>query len=70
MLKLIERKNKMNYENIELTEMWQDGKYEEVANAIRDSKEFSEKDRLIDFCLYFAKYLGNRELKVLHKLVA
>jgi hypothetical protein len=59
----------MNKENIELTEMWQDGKFEEVANIIKDSKEFSEKDRLIEFCLYFDKYLGRKELQVLHKFV-
>ena len=56
--------------NIELTDMWLDGKFNEVASHITDSKEFQEKDRLIDFCLYFNKYVGQEELKVLSKLIA
>ena len=56
--------------DIQLTEMWFDGKFNEVASHIADSKEFSEKDRLIDFCLYFNKYVGQEELKVLSKLIA
>ncbi len=59
----------MNYTNIELTDLWFEGEYEQVAEIIRDSKDFLEKDRLIDFCLYFDKYVGRRELKVLQKLV-
>jgi len=56
-------------ENIELTDLWQDGNFDEVASYILDSKEFLEKDRLIDFCIYFNKYIGERELVVLKKLV-
>ena len=56
--------------NIELTDMWLDGKFNQVASHIADSKEFLEKDRLIDFCLYFHKYVGRAELKVLSKLIA
>jgi len=59
----------MNYTNIELTDLWFEGEYEQVAEIIRDSKDFLEKDRLIDFCLYFDKYVGRRELEVLQKLV-
>ena len=59
----------MNYENIDLTDLWFDGEYEQVAGIIRDSKEFLEKDRLIDFCIYFDKYVGRKELQVLQKLV-
>ena len=58
-----------NYENIDLTDLWFNGEYEQVAEIIRDSKEFLEKDRLIDFCLYFDKYVGRRELQVLQKLI-
>ena len=56
--------------NIDLTELWFDGKYTEVSSYILDAKEFQEKDRLMDFCLYFTKYVGGRELEVLHKLIA
>ena len=56
-------------ENIELTDLWYDGKYNEVASYITDSKEFLEKDRLIDFCIYFNKYIGERELLTLKKLI-
>ena len=58
----------MNYENIDLTDLWMDGEYEQVAGIIRDSKEFQESDRLIDFCLYFHKYVGCKQLEVLQKL--
>ena len=54
--------------NLELTEMWQDGKLNEVTAHILDSKDFMAKDRLIDFCVYFSKYLGLKELQVLQKL--
>ena len=54
---------------LQLTEMWQDGKFKEVSCAILDSKEFMEKDRLMNFCMYFQKYLGATELEVLIKLI-
>jgi hypothetical protein len=54
---------------IQLTEMWQNREFNKVAEVICDSKEFLEKDRLIDFCAYFQKYLGENELKVLSKLI-
>jgi len=56
-------------ENIDLTELWQDGKYLEVASHITDSKEFLEKDRLMDFCIYFNRYIGEKDLLVLQKLI-
>ncbi len=55
--------------NLELTEMWQDGEFNQVTAHILDSKEFMQKDRLIDFCVYFSKYLGFKELQVLQKLI-
>jgi hypothetical protein len=55
--------------NLELTEMWQDGEFNQVTSHILDSKEFMQKDRLIDFCVYFSKYLGFKELQVLQKLI-
>ena len=57
-------------ENIDLTELWQDGKYTQVASHILDSKEFVEKDRLMDFCIYFNKYVGEKDLLVLQKLIS
>ena len=57
-------------ENIKLTDLWSDGKYNEVASYISDSKEFLEKDRLIEFCIYFNKYIGERDLLVLKKLIS
>jgi hypothetical protein len=61
--------NSHTMSNIELTDMWFDGKFNEVASHIIDSKEFMEKDRLIDFCLYFHKYVGRDELQILQKLI-
>ena len=55
--------------NIELTEMWLDGKFDEVIWEITDSKQFMEKDRLIDFCLYFQKYVGEGDLRILQKFL-
>ena len=55
--------------NIELTEMWLDGKFDEVIWEITDSKQFMEKDRLIDFCLYFQKYVGEADLRILQKIL-
>tara|TARA_R110001583_G_scaffold70887_2_gene200154 strand:- start:1599 stop:1778 length:180 start_codon:yes stop_codon:yes gene_type:complete len=57
-------------ENIKLTDLWQDGRYSEVASHIVDSKEFLEKDRLMDFCIYFNKYIGERDLLILKKLIS
>ena len=56
-------------ENIELTDLWYEGKYNEVASHITESKDFLEKDRLIDFCIYFNRYIGEKDLLVLQKLI-
>ena len=56
-------------ENIELTDLWYEGKYNEVASYITESKDFLEKDRLIDFCIYFNRYIGEKDLLVLQKLI-
>lgn len=56
-------------ENIELTDLWHEGKYNEVASYITDSKDFLEKDRFMDFCIYFNKYIGERDLLILKKLI-
>ena len=52
---------------IDLTEMWQDGKYFQVTEIIWD--EDWDSARVIQFCSYFAKYLGTKELNVLSRLI-
>ncbi len=54
-----------NTDFINLTELWQDGKYTEVGDALRplNARQVSE------FCAYFSKYLGTTQLEVLHKLI-
>jgi len=52
---------------IELTEMWQDGKYTDVADAI--FMEDWDNERLAKFCSYFVKYLGTKELELLNKFM-
>ena len=52
-----------------LTELWRDGKYIEVANIVAHTAPFSNRANLIDFCVYFEKYLGREELKVLQRLI-
>jgi hypothetical protein len=56
-----------NTEYIELTEMWRNGDYVDVGEVI-----FSEdwtNAQVAEFCAYFAKYLGLKELNVLHKFL-
>ena len=52
-----------------LTELWLDGKYIEVANIIAHTAPFSNRANLINFCVYFEKYVGKEELKILQKLI-
>ena len=54
-------------EFIDLTEMWQDGKYFEVTETIWD--EDWDAARVVQFCTYFAKYMGTKELNVLSRLI-
>ena len=54
---------------IELTELWQDGRFGLVLDYLRYSEQFSDRANLIDFCVYFGKYLGTDELQVLQKLI-
>jgi hypothetical protein len=53
----------------ELTEFWQDGRFNIVVNHIQHSEQFSIRANLIDFCVYFNKYVGKEELKILQKLI-
>ena len=54
---------------VELTDLWQDGRFGLVLDYLRHSEQFSDRANLIDFCVYFAKYLGADELQVLQKLI-
>jgi hypothetical protein len=57
----------MKTDYITLTELWQDGEYNMVGNIIH-SEDWS-RHRLVEFCSYFAKFLGQRELDLLHKFI-
>lgn len=54
-------------EYITLTELWQDGEFQLVADIINE--EGWSHAMLAEFCLYFSTYLGKDELKVLCKLL-
>ena len=54
-------------EYIKLTEMWQDGDYNEVAFII--NKEEWSRARVAEFCAYINKFLGSSQLNLLHKLL-
>jgi len=54
-------------EFIDLTEMWQDGKYLEVTETIWN--EDWDSSRVVQFCNYFTKYMGTKELNVLSRLI-
>jgi hypothetical protein len=57
----------MKTEYIKLTDLWYSGKYNEVGSII--NKESWSASRVADFCFYFAKHLGLRELEILHKFL-
>jgi hypothetical protein len=57
----------METEYIKLTDLWYSGKYNEVGSII--NKESWSASRVADFCFYFAKHLGLRELEILHKFL-
>ena len=64
----------MNQDNqsdlfLQLTERWQDRQYAQVADYIRHDIVFSNRANLIDFCIYFDKYVGKEELNILQKLI-
>jgi hypothetical protein len=52
---------------LELTDLWADGRYNTVAKKIQD-ESWTKKD-LAEFCSYFAKYYGLKELNILHKFL-
>ena len=53
------------YKFIDLTELWQDGKYSEVGDAMR---EWNAR-QVTEFCAYFCKYLGTAQLNILYKFL-
>jgi len=56
-----------NTEYIALTELWQDCKYNDVADTI-NNENWSPR-RVAEFCDYFNKYLGSSQLNILYKLL-
>ena len=54
-------------EFINVTEMWQDGKYLEVGELIH--KEDWDASRVAEFCAYANKYLGTTQLNLLYKFL-
>ena len=54
-------------EFIDVTEMWQDGDYNEVGDLIKNERWSSS--RVAEFCAYLNKYLGTRELDVFYKFL-
>lgn len=57
----------MATEYIKLTDLWYDGKYSDVGDIIK--KESWSASRVAEFCFYFAKHLGLKELEILHKFL-
>lgn len=54
-------------EFINVTEMWQNGKYLEVGELIH--KEDWDASRVAEFCAYVNKYLGTTQLNLLYKFL-
>jgi len=54
-------------EFINLTEMWQNGKYLEVGEVILD--EEWPHGKVARFCAYIAKHLGIKELNIFSRMV-
>ena len=57
----------MYTEFIVLTEMWHDHEYEKISELFE--REDWPRDRIVQFCSYFAKHVGLDDLKVLHLFV-
>ena len=52
---------------IDLTELWNDGSFTKVGEIINN--ESWSPNRVANFCAYFIKYVGLRDLEVLCKLI-
>ena len=57
----------MNTEYIQLTDLWNEGKYSEIGHII--NQENWSASNIAHFCSYFAKYCGVKELEVLYKFL-
>lgn len=57
----------MNTDFVVLTDLWFKGQYFELGNIVRD--ENWTPSRIAEFCFYFAKHIGLRDLEVLHKFL-
>ena len=57
----------MKTEYIQLTELWQDGKFTKVANTI--NQEEWNPARVAEVCSYFNRYLGTNQLNLLYKFL-
>lgn len=51
----------------DLTEMWQDHMYYEVGKTIQ-SEQWPPR-RVAEFCTYFARYIGLKQLETLYKFI-
>jgi len=56
-----------NTEYIELTELWQDGEFNEVGSII--NKEQWSSARIAEFCAYVNRFLGSNQLNLLYKFL-
>ena len=56
-----------NTDYIKLTDLWFEREYAEVGHIIKE-EEWSPA-RVAEFCSYFAKYVGLKELHVLYKFL-
>jgi hypothetical protein len=54
-------------EYITLTELWKDGQYLQVGDAIRNERWSAH--RVAEFCAYFSKYVGVNDLNTLHRFI-
>ena len=59
--------NIMNTDYIKLTDLWFEREYAELGHIIKE-EDWSHA-RVADFCSYFAKYVGLKELEILHKFL-
>jgi hypothetical protein len=56
-----------NTDYISLTELWQDGEFNKVGSII--NAEMWNPRKVSEFCAYFCKYLGAKQLEILYKFL-
>ena len=54
-------------EYINLTELWQDGEYNQVGSVI--NKEGWSPAKVAEFCAYMNRFLGSNQLNLLYKFL-